>query len=38
MEKEGTEKEWQEQKVGLGMSKIRFNAEMWDISEAVKVA
>ena len=35
---EGTEKEWQEQKVGLGLNKEIFDAEMWGISEAVKVA
>ena len=29
---------WQEQKVGLGLNKEIFDAEMWSISEAFKVA
>ena len=37
-EKGGTTKEWQEKKVGLGLNKEIFDAEMWGISEAFKVA
>ena len=38
IEKDGAKKEWQEQKVGLGLNKEIFDAEMWGISEAFKVA
>ncbi len=34
----GSKKEWQERKVGLGLNKEIFDAEMWGISEALKVA
>ena len=37
-EKDGTKKEWQEQKAGLGLNNDIFDAEMWGISEAFKVA
>lgn len=35
---EDTSKEFQEQKVGLGLLKEIFDAEMWGISEAFKIA
>ena len=35
--KDSAQKEWQEQKVGLGVNKEIFDAEMWGISEAFKV-
>ena len=37
-EKEGASEEWQEKKFGLGLNKEIFDAEMWGISEAFKVA
>lgn len=37
-ETDGAKKKWQEQKVGLGLIKEIFDAEMWDSSKALKVA
>ena len=36
--KDNAQKEWQEQKVCMGLNKEILDAEMWGISEAFKVA
>lgn len=35
---DGRKKEWQERKVGWDLNKRLFDAEIWSISEAFKVA
>lgn len=37
-EKDVTKKEWQEQKVGLGLNETIFDVKIWVISEMFKVA